>query len=60
MRDKGIPCVVLKHKEGYVTHKIQYEEDNYIFNKFALTGNDSVMTNYINEHFKNEWYGERI
>lgn len=42
---------VLAHKEGFMKHKQQLPEDDYVFNKYALTGNDSVQTNYINKYW---------
>jgi len=47
----NIRCWVLKHKEGYLKHKTQYAEDDYVFNKYALTGNDKVQTDYINKYW---------
>ena len=46
-----IRCWVLKHQEGFLRHKVQYAEDDYVFNKYALTGNDSVQTAYINKYW---------
>lgn len=42
---------VLKHPEGFMKHKVQYKEDEYVFDKYALTGNDSVQTSYINKYW---------
>ena len=47
----GVRRMVLAHQEGYLKHKEQYAEDNYVFNKYALTGNDKVQTDFINEYF---------
>jgi hypothetical protein len=53
MLKKGIPKYVLAHNEGYITHKIQYEEDNYVFNQHALVPNgDIVQTDFINNIYK--------
>lgn len=48
----NIPRYVLSHQEGYMKHKVQYAEDEYVFNKYALTGNDKVQTDYINKLWK--------
>lgn len=48
---QGIKRYVLAHPEGYLKHKVQYEEDMYVFNKYALTGNDGVQTDFINKYW---------
>ena len=48
---KGINRVVLAHKEGYLKHKEQLPEDDYVFNRYAITGNDKVQTEFINKYF---------
>ncbi len=50
-KKSGIMRVVLAHSEGYLKHKEQFSEDNYVFNKYALTGNDKVQTEFINNVF---------
>lgn len=50
-KQKGIKRYVLAHKQGYVIHKEIRKEDNYVFDKYALTGNDKVQTDYINKYF---------
>lgn len=52
MKKKGIRRYVLKHQEGYMKHKQQLPEDDYVFNKYALTGNDKAQTDFINNYFK--------
>lgn len=37
--------------EGYLKHKEQLPEDDYVFNKYALTGNDKMQTDFINKYF---------
>ena len=49
---KRIPRMVLKHNENYIKHKEQFPEDNYVFNKYALTGNDKVQTDFVNNFIK--------
>lgn len=46
---KGIRRWVLAHKEGYVVHKTQYPEDEYVFDKHRY--NDKIQTDFINEYF---------
>lgn len=48
-KKKGIKRVVLAHKEGYLKHKIQYPEDNYVFNKHRYS--DVIQTEFINNYF---------
>lgn len=55
-RRMGIKRYVLAHNEGYLKHKIQKEEDQYIFNKYALTGHDEVQTYFINTYFWDDRY----
>ena len=51
-KKRGIRRIVLAHNEGYLQHKQQCVEDNYVFNKYAVTGNDKVQTDFINKYFK--------
>jgi len=51
-RERGIPRYVLAHKEGFMKHKEILKEDNYIFDKYALTGLDKPQTDYINKYWK--------
>jgi len=48
-KKKGIKRMVLAHNEGYLKHKIQVVEDDYVFNKHV--DNDVVQTKFINEYF---------
>lgn len=48
----GIQRVVLAHNEGYLKHKEQFPEDDYVFNRHAITGDDNVQTEFINKYFK--------
>lgn len=50
-KKRGIRRVVLAHNEGYLKHKEQLPEDDYVFNKYALTGNDKMQTDFINKYF---------
>ena len=50
-KKRGIRRIVLAHNEGYLQHKQQFAEDNYVFNQYALTGNDKVQTDFINNYF---------
>lgn len=48
----GIKRMVLDHQEGYLKHKVQYPEDDYVFNKHALVPNgDLIQTAFINSFF---------
>jgi GT2 family glycosyltransferase len=47
-----IKRVVLAHNADYLKHKVQYPEDDYVFNRYALTGNDQPQTEFINKFFK--------
>ena len=51
-KQKGIKRYVLAHHTGYMKHKEIRKEDEYIFDKYALTGNDKVQTDYINTYWK--------
>ena len=48
-KKKGIKRVVLAHNEGYLKHKVQYSEDDYVFDKHV--NNDSLQTEFINNYF---------
>jgi len=48
-KKNGIKRYVLSHVEGYLKHKKQYPEDNYVFDKHK--NDDSVQTNFINNVF---------
>lgn len=48
-KKKGIRRVVLAHNEGYLKHKVQYVEDEYVFDKHI--NNDAVQTEFINKYF---------
>lgn len=51
-RKAGVKRVVLAHKEGYLKHKVQYDEDQYVFNRHALVPNgDIIQTAFINSFF---------
>jgi hypothetical protein len=50
-KKRGIKRYVLAHNIGYIKHKEQFPEDDYVFNKYALTGNDKVQTDFINKYF---------
>jgi hypothetical protein len=45
----NIKRYVLSHSEGFMQHKTQYKEDDYVFDKYKF--NDSVQTNYINKYW---------
>ncbi len=47
---KGIRRYVLAHNEGYIKHKQQFAEDEYVFDKYKY--NDSVQTVFINKYWK--------
>ena len=46
----GVIRMVLKHREGYLKHKTQYESDDYCFNKYTkqLGITDTFQTKLIN------------
>lgn len=45
----GVKRYVLSHQEGYMKHKVQHKEDEYVFDKHALVvGADKPMTDFIN------------
>jgi len=48
-KKKGIRRMVLSHKEGYLKHKKQLIEDDYVFSKYK--NNDKVQTDFINNYF---------
>lgn len=52
MKKKGIHRYCLKHQDGYLQHKVQEESDDYVFNRYALTGNDTIQTTFINSFFR--------
>lgn len=45
----NIKRYVLAHKEGFMKHKVQYVEDEYVFDKYKF--NDSIQTAYINKYW---------
>jgi hypothetical protein len=48
----GIPRYVLAHEEGFIVHKQQFPEDNYVFDAHALVaGGDKPMTDFINNYW---------
>ena len=48
-KKKGVRRIVLAHQEGYLKHKQQFPEDNYVFDKHRYS--DSVQTEFINKYF---------
>lgn len=48
-KKNGVRRIVLAHYEGYLIHKEQLPEDNYVFNKHRY--DDSVQTEFINNYF---------
>ena len=48
-KKKGIKRIVLAHQEGYLKHKQQFPEDDYVFDKHRY--NDKVQTEFINNFF---------
>lgn len=46
---KGIKRMVLAHNEGYLKHKKQLPEDDYVFDKYRH--NDDIQTDFINNYF---------
>lgn len=48
-KKRGIKRVVLAHQEGYLKHKEQLPEDDYVFNKHRYS--DAVQTEFINKVF---------
>jgi hypothetical protein len=48
-KKKGIRRFVLAHQEGYLKHKVQFPEDDYVFDKHRY--NDWVQTEFINNFF---------
>ena len=48
-KKKGLQRIVLAHNEGYVKHKEQFLEDEYVFDKNV--NNDRVQTEFINKYF---------
>jgi hypothetical protein len=50
----GVKKYVLAHQEGFMKHKVQYKEDEYVFDKHALVaGGDKPMTDFINKYWDN-------
>lgn len=48
----GVRRMVLAHQEGYIVHKVQKPEDDYVFDKHALVPfGDIVQTTFINENW---------
>lgn len=48
-KKKGIRRIVLAHQEGYLKHKKQLPEDNYVFDKHRF--DDAIQTEFINKYF---------
>jgi hypothetical protein len=48
-KKKGVRRIVLAHKEGYLKHKQQFPEDDYVFDKHRYS--DRVQTEFINNFF---------
>lgn len=48
-KKKGIRRIVLAHYEGYLKHKEQLPEDDYVFDKHRF--DDKVQTDFINKFF---------
>jgi hypothetical protein len=48
-KKRGIKRIVLAHQKGYVVHKEQLPEDDYVFNRHRYS--DSVQTDFINNFF---------
>jgi len=48
-KKRGIRRIVLEHREGYLKHKEQFLEDNYVFDKHRY--DDKVQTEFINNIF---------
>lgn len=53
-KKRGIKRMVLAHSEGYLKHKQQFAEDNYVFDIYKF--NDSVQTDFINKYFNSFKY----
>lgn len=49
-RKRNVICMVIKHQEGYIRHKIQEKDEIYVFNMYKF--NDKVQTNFINLNWK--------
>lgn len=52
----GVKRYVLKHDEGFMKHKIQYAEDDYVFDKHTkqLGVTDKAQTDFINNYWDND------
>jgi len=48
-KKRGVRRIVLAHQEGYLQHKQQFAEDNYVFDKHRYS--DAVQTEFINNYF---------
>ena len=48
-KKNGVRRIVLAHQEGYLKHKEQFSEDNYVFDKHRYS--DRVQTEFINNFF---------
>lgn len=50
----GIKRYVLAHQEGFLKHKIQHPEDDYVFDKHTkqLGVSDRIQTDFINNYWK--------
>jgi len=44
----GVKRYVLSHCKGFLRHKQQMPDDDYVFNRYTLTGKDLVQTTFIN------------
>jgi len=53
-RKHNVTRYVLKHQQGYLKHKAQYAEDEYVFDKYTkqLGVTDKVQTDYINRYWR--------
>jgi len=48
-KKRGVKRMVLAHQEGYLKHKEQFPEDDYVFDKHRY--DDKVQTDFINKYF---------
>jgi hypothetical protein len=48
-KKRGIRRIILAHQEGYLRHKEQLPEDDYVFNRHRYS--DRVQTEFINKYF---------
>jgi hypothetical protein len=48
----GVKRFVIAHREGFMKHKVQYKEDEYVFDRYALPiGADTYQTYFINQYW---------